>query len=192
MSNHVRFLDINDYASCVELITGQKDRIEKYFEEDYRYWLSPLIGWLHPQPFERFKGSFLNQDKKLAGYFLNDKLVSFIGLNCYPKTDVGLYLYRINSSDADQISDLIFIKQTKLLFTWALSKNIKNIFSYRHVKLTCRVNDWIKQDTFFDDWSHTVENTYSANTYPENSWHQEIMEFCTYPFDIDIIRWSKM
>ena len=191
MSDYVRFLDISDYASCVELITEQKDKIEKYFEEDYRYWLSPLVGWLHPQPFERIKGSFLNQDKKLAGYFVDDKLISFIGLNCYPRTDVAISSYRINSNQANLISEHVFIEKTKFLFDWASTKNIKNIFCYRHPKITKKIDLWIKNDLYFKNWNHTIEAIYPDNTYPENLWHQEIMEFSTLPYEISIVRWTR-
>lgn len=187
----VRFLDNRDYASCINVIESQKSVIKKRYNEDYRYWITPLPGWLHSTPYEKLKGSFLELDKKLVGYFYNEKLISFAGLICYPQSDVGIYTYRItNTSSVEFDSDKVYTEKTKFLFKWAESKGKRNIFSTSHPKISLHSKYITDNDEYLQKYNFSVIESYGPNEFPTNAWHLEIMEFSSYPFQTDIISWS--
>lgn len=188
----IRFLDINDYAQCANIIIDQKEFIEKYWKEDYRYWIQPLAGWLHPEPFERCKGSFLNQNKRLAGYFYDDKLISFAGLICYPKSDVAVYTYRVSNTHFPNFnSEKVYIEKTIFLFKWGISIGKKNFFGCRHPELTKNITTWINRNKYLSKkFQHQIIASYDAYEIPTNSWHYEIMEFSPIAFPVEILHWS--
>lgn len=187
----VRFLDNGDYASCINVIESQKNIIEKRYNEDYRYWITPLPGWLHSTPYEKLKGSFLNLDKKLVGYFFNKELISFAGLICYPQSDVGIYTYRItNTNSAGFDSNKVYTEKTKFLFKWAESKGKRNIFSTNHPKISLHSKYITENNKYLQKYNFSVIKRYGANEFPTNAWHLEIMEFSSYPFQTDITSWS--
>lgn len=191
MVENLRFLNENDYASCINIILSQKSVIEKRYDEDYRFWITPLSGWLHSKPYEKFKGSFLDLDKKLVGYFYNEELISFAGLICYPRTDVAIYTYRIsNKNSVGFESNKVYTEKTKYLFKWAESKGKRNIFSSNHPKISLHSKHITENDEYLKRYNFSVVATYNANEFPINSWHLEIMEFSSYPFKTDITSWS--
>lgn len=188
----VRFLNENDYSQCVDLICSRKKIIERAYKEDYRYWIQPLHGWLHRNPYSRIYGNFINMDQKLIGYFLNDKLISMIGLIRYHRSDVGLYGFRVNGIEAKPIAEEVFINQTRFAFTWAEENHNINIFSFNNRISSINFENWTDKDDYLKNWMFNVVANYKANEYPESSWHQEVMEFTTVPFAVDICRWTKI
>ncbi len=187
---NVRFLDINDYAQCVNLVMSQRYFIEKYWEKDYRYWVQPLTGCLHPEPYERFKGSFLNQDKKLFGFFDNGELISFQGLECYQKTDVGIFGYRVARKHLEINSSFIFTELHKFRLQWGESIGKRTFFGCRHPKITKNLYPWFEKEEYFLNYHYRTIATYDAYEIPTNHFHYEIMDFSPHAFPIIIEQWS--
>lgn len=184
----VRFLDLDDYAQCVKIVISQKEFIEKYWEEDYRNWIQPLSGWLHTQPYDRFNGAFMNQNKKLVGTFMGHILLGFSGLICYePRNNVAIFTSRLSHSDIVIDSDQLYGEQLNFLFKWGLSIGKNNIFACHHPK----ISDKTKRITpiHLPGYSYNVVSHYDKFTHAEG-WDQEIMGYGTHPFPIDIGNWQ--
>jgi len=189
MIKTIRFLTKDDYSACVDVVLSQREYIEKIWKEDYRNWIQPLSGWLHPESYDRFNGSFMNQNKRLAGTFCDNILVGFSGLICYETRDnVAIFTSRVSNSKSTHISsDELYGEQLKFLFEWGLSIGKNNIFACHHPKISKKTQ---KITTIYlPKYSYNVISHYGSYIHAEG-WDQEIMGYGVHPFPIDIGNWQ--
>jgi len=189
----IRFLTPKDYDACLDVILDQREFLEEKCHDDYRSWIQPLSGWLNPEPYERFKGSFLSQNKKLTGFFHHGNLITFSGLICYEKTDVAISMYRVSKTILTLDPEIVFNDLHTFIFEWGVSLGKREFFSCRHPKLTPNIVKWIGNSNYFSNhFHHRCIATYAAYEIPSNNFHYEIMEFSPHAFPLEINQWTYL